>query len=144
MSHVSGPVPGRARRFRRRRGGDRGIAVVFFAISLTAMLAVGALVLGGSVGYTATRNAQTAADSAALAGATALNKHKQNWTQTSADDLVAKIRSVVEANGAEVEACVLVTGAYGVDNDEAAVVPGACDGLGTSASRCSRPSPVCA
>lgn len=107
------------------------MAVVFFAISVTAMLAVGALVLGGSVGVSTSRNAQTAADSAALAGATALNEHKQNWTETSATDLVNEIRSVVEANGGELEACDLLQGSYGVDNAEAAVIPGGCAGLGS-------------
>lgn len=113
----------------RRRSGDRGIAVVFFAISVTAMLAVGALVLGGSVGYSAVRNAQTAADSAAIAGATALQEHKENWTKTSASDLLAEVREVVQSNGAELapDGCELVSGGYGLANDESFVI-GPCDG----------------
>lgn len=109
--------------------GDRGVAVVFFAISVTAMLAVGALVLGGGIGYSTSRNAQTAADSAALAGATALNEHKQNWTTMLPGDLVKEIESVVKANGGELEACDLIQGSYGVDNAESAVIPGGCAGL---------------
>lgn len=111
---------------------DRGIAVVFFAISVTAMLAVGALVLGGSVGYTASRNAQTAADSAALAGATALNKHKQNWSETSADQIVNEIEDVVNSNGAELApgGCELIRGTYGLANDESEVI-GPCSILAT-------------
>ena len=116
---------------RRHQRGDRGVAVVFFAISVTAMLAVGALVLGGSVGYSATRNAQTAADSAALAGATALHEHKQNWKETSAADLLAEVKGVVESNGAELApgGCELVSGSYGLANDEAYVI-GPCEGIG--------------
>ena len=69
-------VPALHRRIRCRRS-DRGITVVFFALALTGILAVSALVLGGSVGYEAARNAQTAADAAALAGATRpLQNHK--------------------------------------------------------------------
>ena len=114
----------------RRRGGDRGIAVVFFAISVTAMLAVGALVLGGSVGYSAVRNAQTAADSAAIAGATALQEHKQNWTHTKAADLLTEIRETVESNGAVLApgGCELISGEYGLDNDEQYVI-GPCEGI---------------
>lgn len=70
------------RRPRTRRRGDRGVTVLFFAIALTGMLAVAGLVLGGSIGYTAVRNAQTAADAAALGGSGALQKHKQNWVDT--------------------------------------------------------------
>lgn len=115
----------------RRRGGDRGIAVVFFAISVTAMLAVGALVLGGSIGYTAVRNAQTAADSAAIAGATALQEHKQNWKDTSAAALLTEIEEVVARNGAVLApgGCELVSGEYGLDNDEAYVI-GPCERIG--------------
>lgn len=115
---------------RDRCGSDRGVAVVFFAISVTAMLAVGALVLGGSVGYSAVRNAQTAADSAALAGATALHEHKQNWSLTSASDLLMEVREVVESNGAELApgGCELISGDYGLDNDEAYVV-GPCESI---------------
>lgn len=115
---------------RRRARSDRGIAVVFFAISVTAMLAVGALVLGGSVGYSAVRNAQTAADSAALAGATALHEHKQNWGLTSASDLLMEVEEVVRSNGAELApaGCELISGGYGLDNDEAYVI-GPCEAI---------------
>lgn len=93
------------------RSSDRGIAVVFFAISVTAMLAVGALVLGGSIGYTAVRNAQTAADSAALAGASTLREHQQDWVETPAGQVFETVRSVVESNGSSLAAggCELIT-----------------------------------
>lgn len=121
---------GRQPAWRGHRQGDRGIAVVFFALSVTALLTIGALVLGGSVGYTADRNAQTAADSAALAGATALNKHKQDWTGTSASEIAGEIEEVVERNGAVLESCELVRGTYGLANEESEVI-GPCSVLAT-------------
>lgn len=112
------------RRRRARWNGDRGIAVVFFAISVTALLAVGALVLGGSVGYTAVRNAQTAADSAAVVGASTLRAHKLDWVATPAAELIADVRDAVESNGATLEpgACKIVTSSYGVDNAESEII----------------------
>lgn len=115
-------------RFGRR--GDRGVTVVFFAIALTAMLAVAGLVLGGSIGYTAVRNAQTAADAAALAGTGALQKHKQNWVDTPADEVAAEVLDVVEENGATLApgGCDLVGADYALTGAEAAVIA-ACDQL---------------
>lgn len=103
---------------------DRGIAVVFFAISVSAILAIGALVLGGSVGYTAVRNAQTAADAAALAGTTTLRDHKQNWVDTPASDVFDEVESVVESNGATLAAggCELVRASYALTGSDADVI----------------------
>lgn len=123
-----------ARRTKRSRDRmpDRGITVLFFAISLTGILGVAGLVLGGSVGYTAARNAQTAADAAALAGASALQEHKTNWVSdaggVSAEQFVAEIESVVEDNGAELVACDLVKPRYAITLAETEVLP-ACDEL---------------
>lgn len=113
-----------ARTRNHRSTGDRGIAVVFFAISVTAMLAVGALVLGGSIGYTAVRNAQTAADAAAVAGATAIREHKQNWSEQSAGDIVAEITAVVASNGAVLaeDGCQVVNGSYALTRSESDVI----------------------
>jgi hypothetical protein len=91
---------------------ERGVTVVFFAIALSGILTVSALVLGGSVGYEAARNAQTAADAAALAGASALQNHKQDWITTPADAVLAEIESVVEDNGAVLESCRLLRPSY--------------------------------
>jgi Putative Flp pilus-assembly TadE/G-like len=102
-------------------GGDRGITVVFFAIGISALLAVAALVLGGSVGYTAARNAQTAADSAALAGTSLLQNHKQDWIITDADDVLEEIESVVVDNGARLVRCDLVFAGYALTGAEAEV-----------------------
>ncbi len=108
----------------RARSGDRGIAALFFAISVTAMLAVGALVLGGSIGYTASRNAQTAADSAALAGASTLRDHKHDWVATPASAVVGTVQSVVEHNGGKLApgGCELVDAAYALTKADADVI----------------------
>lgn len=96
------------------------MTVVFFALSVSALLAVAALVLGGSVGYSAARNAQTAADSAALAGASLLQNHKQDWIETPASNVYAEIVDVVESNGATLARCDLIFAEYarsGADTD---------------------------
>lgn len=101
---------------------ERGITVVFFAIALTGLLAVSALVLGGSIGYTAARNAQTAADAAALGGASALRLHKSNWVEASggisAAGVLTEIQSIVADNGAVLVSCDLVEPAYAITNSE--------------------------
>jgi hypothetical protein len=107
---------------------DRGITVIFFALALTAMLGVSALVLGGSVGYEAARNAQTAADAAALAGTSALQNHKQDWITTPVEVVIDEVRSVAEDNGAELESCDVVAAGYALTGAEADVIA-ACDDL---------------
>lgn len=111
---------------------ERGITVVFFAIALTGLLAVSALVLGGSVGYTAARSAQTAADAAALGGATALRQHKANWVEdeggVTAAQVLAEVESIVVDNGASLQGCELVKASYALTTDEADVID-ACDQL---------------
>lgn len=114
----------------RRGESDRGITVVFFAIGLTAMLTVGALVLGGSVGYTAARNAQTAADAAALAGTAALQEHKQDWVRTPATAVLEQVRAVVDDNGGDLVRCDLVGANYAISSAEVDVI-GPCAELGS-------------
>lgn len=109
----------------RRHRSDRGVTVIFFAVGLTGILAVSALVLGGSVGYEAARNAQTAADAAALAGTTALQNHKQNWDEddgTAADDVWTEISTTASDNGGELESCDLVDAEYALTGAEADVI----------------------
>jgi Flp pilus assembly protein TadG len=79
-------------------GGDRGATLVTFALSLVAICSVIALVLGGSIGYSAERNSQTASDAAALA---ATNRLWQVQTRAiSATQVLETARSVAVANGA--------------------------------------------
>jgi hypothetical protein len=97
--------------------------VVFFAIGISALLTVAALVLGGSVGYSAARNSQTAADAAVLAGTSLLQNHKQDWIETEASDVYTEVENVAEANGATLERCDLIFAAYartGAESDVAA------------------------
>lgn len=112
-------------RRRPSRRQDRGITVIFFAIALSGILAVSALVLGGSVGYEAARNAQTAADAAALAGTSALQNHKQSWDEddgTTAEDVWNEITTTVSDNGAELESCDLVDAEYALTRAESDVI----------------------
>lgn len=108
----------------RSRSDDRGVILLFFAISLTAMLALGALVLGGSAGYMALRNAQTAADLAALAGTSTLRAHQTDWVTTPANAVLAEVASVVEDNGAVLEpgGCQLIRAEYALSRSEADVI----------------------
>lgn len=116
----------RRRPHARRR--DRGITVIFFALALTGILAVAALVLGGSVGYEAARNGQTAADAAALAGTSALQNHKQDWIVTPADAVLEEVATAVEDNGATLEDCDLVDAEYAITGAESDVIA-PCDRL---------------
>lgn len=109
---------------RGRRGGasDRGVTVVIFAVTITSLLAVGSLVLGGSIGYTAVRNVQTAVDAAAMAGASTLRDVKQGVS--SAGEVLVDVRSVAEDNGATpgtVE-CDVIGAAYAISHAETDVL----------------------
>lgn len=122
------PGPTRMVRSCGARSDERGMTVVFFAIGVTAMLTMAALVLGGSVGYTAARNAQTAADSAALAGTQLIQSHKQDWVTTPASAIAIEVQSVVEDNGASLVACDLVAAEYAITESEDDVIA-MCDRL---------------
>ena len=110
-----------------RRGGDRGITAVLFAISITALLAVASLVLGGSTGYTAVRSAQNAVDAASLAATSTLREVALD--QVPAAEVEATAVSVAEDNGVTSGSvdCDVVTFRYAVDQSEHEVV-GPCSG----------------
>lgn len=119
----------------RRRRQDQGVTVVVFAVTVTALLAVGSLVMGGSNGYSAARNAQTAADAASVAATKTMREVWQGVVplyDDSSDSTSAVYDTAVkvaEENGADpgsVE-CDIVTAAYAISNDEAHVL-GPCDG----------------
>lgn len=85
------------RRFRVRRS-DRGVTLITFALSLVAIFAVIALVLGGSLGYSAERNSQTASDAAALAATSKLRAVQTDGIGSS--EVLGTAQQVAEANGA--------------------------------------------
>lgn len=118
--------------------GDRGVTVVLFAISITAMLAVAALVLGGSNGYGAARNAQTAADAASMAATTKLRQAiVANADPNVTPDYAAvatTAQQVAVDNGADPSSveCHVVTPYYAAATTDAAreaEVIGTCDGV---------------
>lgn len=106
---------------------DRGMTAVFFAISLTGLLAVASLVLGASTGLTKERNGQNAADAAALA-ATSVLRDVELGDATVAEVLSTAV-SVAEDNGADAGSvlCDVVTRFYAVSNAESEVI-GPCGG----------------
>lgn len=121
-----------------RRRGERGVTVVFFAISITAMLTVAALILGGSNGYGAARNAQTAADAASMAATTKLRQAAvaKSDPNVAADytTIAATARKVAVQNGADPASvqCHVVTPFYAnatTDAARAAEVIGECNGV---------------
>ena len=106
----------------RHRRDERGVIIVLFAISITMMLTVAALVLGSSVGYTAVRKAQNAADAAAAAATATLERVQEGSEPASA--VLATAIDVAEDNGAtsgSVE-CSIVTARYAVDRSPAEIL----------------------
>jgi Flp pilus assembly protein TadG len=63
---------------RNLRTDDRGVTMVFVAVSMLALLAVAGLVVDGGNAYAARRQMQNAADAGALAGANALQEYKES------------------------------------------------------------------
>ncbi len=112
--------------------GDRGATAVLFAIAVSAMLAVAALVLGGSGGYSAVREAQNAADASALAATSTLRAVQMGDAPSS--EVLATAVSVAEANGATSGAvvCDIVNARYALTHAEADVI-GPCDGSNETA-----------
>lgn len=117
----------RTRSRHRRRVGERGVTVVLFAIFITGLLAVAALTLGGSLGYTAVRNAQNAADAAALAATNTLREVQQGTTPPA--EVLSTAVSVAEDNGAIPGSvvCDIVDAEYALTHAETDVI-GPCNG----------------
>lgn len=82
--------------------GDRGATLITFALSIVAICAVIALVLGGSLGYDAERNSQTSSDAAALAATSTLrNVQTSSPTSLSEFDVVYDTaETIAQSNGA--------------------------------------------
>lgn len=106
---------------------ERGMTVVMFAISITALLAAGALVMGGSNGYVAARSSQTAADAASVAATTTLREVRQGTTLPA--QVLATALSVAADNGADAGSvtCEIVEPEYAVSRAESDVI-GPCNG----------------
>lgn len=107
----------------RRR--DDGITVLVFAASASVLLVLGAFVLGGSLGYTAVREAQNSADAAALAATSTLRQVQTG--SASPTEVLSTAVSVAADNGADASSvtCEVVTGAYARTGADADVI-GAC------------------
>lgn len=104
---------------------DEGAVLIVFVITIGMLLAFGALVLGGSLAYTAERDAQTSADAAALAATARL---RQVWIgEATADQVATTAADVAADNGADSSTCEIVTGAYALAPSAAEVI-GPCDG----------------
>ncbi|MEY2566582.1 MAG: hypothetical protein QOE35_1111 [Actinomycetota bacterium] len=111
---------------------ERGAALVFIAISMVALLIVAALVIDGGFGYSNRRQMQNAADTAALAGASALKRARFEGGQVLG--IKSAVFNALQRNGANagtdpsLYACGLVTLAQ-VNNppDFASLFP--CDSL---------------
>ncbi|WP_436794006.1 hypothetical protein [Actinospongicola halichondriae] len=103
------------------------MTAVFFAISVTGILAVASLVLGASTGYTSVRNGQNAADAAALAATSTLRDVGQGNALPA--EVLAVAVSVAEDNGADGGSvvCDVVNRFYAVTRAESDVI-GPCDG----------------
>ncbi|CAN5812671.1 hypothetical protein BH24ACT15_BH24ACT15_36100 [soil metagenome] len=99
----SEPTPGDER--------ERGAALVLMTVTISALLVVCTLVIDGSQAYPQRRKAQNAADEAAVAATRALDRWKiARFQGTSGSDVQATAESVVEDNGAELEACTIIRG----------------------------------
>lgn len=105
-----------------RRRSERGATIIVFAVAITGMLSVSALVLGGSLGYSAVRTAQNGADAAALAGASTLRQVKLG--NAAAGDVSATVLDVAKENGADPAniGCDIVRANYAITNSDGDVI----------------------
>lgn len=107
---------------RPHRPSERGATAVVFAVVLTGMLSVSALVFGASLGYSSVRTAQNGADAAALAGASTLRQVKLG--QQSAAEVLGTVITVAENNGANSGdiVCEIVNANYAISNSDSDVI----------------------
>lgn len=83
---------------------DRGATLIFVAVSLVALMALAGLIVDGGNAYSQRRQMQNAADTAATAGANALQRHRQGESGATADTILTAARSAAGANGAKTDA----------------------------------------
>lgn len=112
------------------------MVLILFAISISSLLTVAALVLGSSLGYAAVRKAQNAVDAASLAATTAL-RDVRHGTGTAADVRSAAV-TIAEDNGALDGSvrCDVVSAEYALTKLETDVL-GSCSDDNVNAARAS-------
>lgn len=86
------------------RRDDRGVTMIFVAICMVALMALVGLVIDGGNAYAQRRQMQNAADSAALAGANALQRYRQGTSGATADKVLVDARATAGNNGAKTDA----------------------------------------
>lgn len=105
------------------RHDERGVTLITFALSLVAMCAVIALVLGGSIGYNAERDSQTASDAAALAATSKLREFQLG--DATASEVATTAQSVAEANDSDLGGaviCEIVNANYAITQADSDVI----------------------
>lgn len=105
------------------RSDERGVTMIFVALSLTALLAIVGLVIDGSNAYAQRRQMQNAADSSSLAGANALQRYRSGVAGATPDKILAEAKAAAGRNGAKTDAsftCDLVR--LDADGDEIGTV----------------------
>lgn len=91
-----------------------------FVLCLTTIVSFGALSLGGSLAYSAERNAQTSADAAAVAATEVM---RRAWVgEASASAVAATATDVATQNGAETVVCEVVRAGYALSRTAANVI----------------------
>jgi hypothetical protein len=95
----------------RRDDADRGAILILMALSMSTLLVIAALVLDGGQGYAVRRQAQNAADAAAMAGSRALDRYRFPPVGTTPDvsTISSEVTRVATDNGAtSVTGCRLI------------------------------------
>ena len=82
---------------------ERGVTLIFVAVCMVGLLALVGLVIDGGNAYAQRRQMQNAADSAALAGANALQRYRQGVSGATADKVLVDARSAAGGNGARMD-----------------------------------------
>jgi Flp pilus assembly protein TadG len=95
-----------ARRTKPRR--ERGAALIMIALCLTAMMATAGVIVDGGNAFAQRRQMQNAADSAALAGARALDRYNVSPLSNLTTSILSAVTTSAAANGATITGCRLL------------------------------------
>jgi len=93
---------------RRPQRDERGMTLVFLAISMVALMAFAGLAIDGGRAFAGRRQVQNGADAAAIAGTNTLNAYLVNSSTTPASQIWTTVQSVATSNGINVTSCILV------------------------------------